>query len=136
VGKTREPAPPSARRRSRYTIDRFFHFVSPKTRKHLEAEWAEGNLLRVCTLPRDALPVVLLMAAYAKTYDVDIVDDYEHLLSRFQDELTQYGTVNHYDLYLCSSVVVNYENYRPTGRESLIEIGMNRFWDELFGEPL
>lgn len=88
-----------------YTVTRFFSNCSDKTRKLLNKAFKDGDQLAAAAIPKDALPAILILAAYALRIDIELVDDYAELLERTREAL-KIGGVHHPDLFLASSICI------------------------------
>lgn len=119
-----------------YTTQRFLSCCTDSTRRLLKEAWAAGDMLVASEIPRDALPVVIIMAGYGYAHGVAIVDDWSLLCERFQEDIRQFGALYHPDLWFASCIVINAINSRPTGFDTFHQLGIHEIWTELTGDSL
>jgi len=88
-----------------YDAKRFLSSCTPKTAKAIDAVWKAGEQLVADAVPREALPAVLILAAWGRRVDVEIVDDYDALLERTSTALKD-GNLHHPDLFFVSCICI------------------------------
>ena len=122
------PTPVPVTGPERYTATRFLSDCCDETYWYLVGQWSEGNQLTTNRVPVDGVPAVLILAAYAREYGVELVDDYEALIQRFQDHVSE---CNHPDKYLASCICILYERDQVPDDESFEQVGIPTIYEEL-----
>lgn len=120
--------------REKYTVARFFSECEARTRDTLMKALRSGYKLAARKVPRDGLPCVVILAAYARACEVDLVDDYDVLVSRLDDALAYEGQVKHPDLFFASSIrILATAPGRPSlpSIEAFHGIWVHEIYDEL-----
>lgn len=125
----RESAPVPTLGPGRYTPDRFLSNCSDETYWYLVNSWKEGNQLIVDEIPIDGLPAVVILAAYARLYGVDLVDDYKALLDAYWWNVAE---VFHPDKFFASCIIHLDEYGAAPELESFQTIHIERIYEELF----
>ncbi len=112
--------------RDKYTVARFFSECEAGTRDVLIKALRSGFKLAARKVPRDGLPCIVILAAYARACEVDLVDDYDVLIDRLENALMSEGAVKHPDLFFASSCRIL---HTAPGRPSLPAIeGFHSIW--------
>lgn len=124
----REPAQPATVGPARYTVARFLSNCSPESAAYLHENWAEGNQLSSDEVPTDALPCVVMFAAYARQYGVELVDDYSRLLDRYWEEISEFF---HPDKFFSSCIVILDETGNAPTEEAFESINIPKLYEEL-----
>lgn len=120
-----------------YTSKRFFSNCSGETEQMLREAWDAGNVLTVEDLPPDAVPCVVIIAGFARLYQLEIVDDYELLLGYLQQECAKdTDRIQHPDMFFASSILQMFLRDEEVTLEGFRSIGVPQLWAEFFGEPL
>ena len=114
--------------RSRFTVERFLSDCCEETRTFLVKQWGLNNVLNPSTIPVDGLPPVIILAAYARTYEVDLTTDYDYLIDRYQERMSE---VCHPDKYLCSCIVILHGRGQFPGDEAFEAINIPNIYEEL-----
>ncbi len=122
------PAPVRPVGRARYTVERFLSDCSEPTRQWLLDQWGEGNQLRVDDIPPDALPPVLILAAYGLTYEVDLVDDFDALIEKYCEEEDY---IFHPDKFMASCIIILDEKGQMPSQEAFDAINLEAIYEEL-----
>lgn len=115
--------------RARFTVERFLSNCSPATKEYLLENWAESNQLLVEEIPPDGLPPVVILAAFTRLYDVELVDNYDELLNKYWWESPD---IFHPDKFFASSVCIMDENGTSPDLESFEAINIPTIYEELF----
>lgn len=126
----REPAPVPVVGPGRYTATRFLSDCSDETYWFLVNSWKEGDQLDSHGVPVDGLPAVVILAAYARQYGVDLVDDYVALLDRYWETLKE---TNHPDKFFASCIVILDETGQAPDEASFETIRVPDIYEELLG---
>lgn len=113
----------------RFTVERFMSNCTDATKKFLIHNWKEGNQLVARKVPVDGLPVVLIIAAYARDYDVELVDDYEALIQRYLDHVDQCW---HPDKFMASCITILYERGLSPSDEAFEAVKIPELYEEFF----
>jgi hypothetical protein len=117
-----------------YTVERFLSSCQPKLAKSLKALWAEGGQLAAAKVPESAIVPVIIIAAYGKKQDIELVDDYDALLEAFR-ELTKGGACfQHPDTFFASSICIMAARGQDVSLGGFESIGVPDIYEELFGE--
>jgi hypothetical protein len=112
----------------RYTGARFLSNCAPDSEEWLREQWTEGNQLRSEQIPVDALPPVLILACYAREYGVELTDDYDLLLSRYDDNI---ASVFHPDKFFASSISLLAGRGQVPSDEAFESIHIPTIYEEL-----
>ena len=124
----REPAPAPTLGPARYTATRFLSDCSDETYWFLVNNWKEGDQLDSYGIPVDGLPAVVILAAYARQYGVDLVDDYVALLDRYWETLKE---TYHPDKFFASCIVILDETGQSPDEVSFETIRIPSIYEEL-----
>jgi hypothetical protein len=117
----------------RFTVERFLSNCEPSSVEALRAAWSSGFQLAARRVPRDALPAVVILAAYAYANEIALVDDYEVLLDRFSESLD--GSIHHPDLFFASACRIIFDKIGGAPSSTAFEsIGVPGIYNELMGE--
>lgn len=103
------PAPVRPTGRARFTVERFFEDCCEQTATMLKKAWKRGDQLVSARVPVDGLPCVLILAAYAKVYEVELVDDFDALVERYEEHV---GEFSHNDKFMGSCICIVWGNTR------------------------
>lgn len=120
--------PPRKMGRARYTVDRFFEDCCEETINTLRKAWEEGDQLASTRVPIDGLPCVLLLATYARLYGVSLVDDYDALIERYQENV---GDFSHNDKFFSGCICILYARGQYPGEEAFESINIPAIYEEL-----
>lgn len=113
----------------RYNATRFLSDCCDSTWAFLKGEWAEGNQLGSRKVPVDALPAVVILSSYARQYGVELVDDFDALLERYNDNMRE---CSHPDKFFASCVVILSERGQVPDDASFESIRIPEIYEELF----
>lgn len=113
----------------RYHSARFLADCDPATEAMLRKTWAAGDQLVVRMVPVDALPAVVILAAYAKEYGVALVDDHDALLLRYWEHLKE---CSHNDKFLASCICILAGNGQAPSDEAFASVNVPGIYEELF----
>lgn len=127
--KATAPAPPTGPKR--FTAARFLSNCSDRSQEYLTTNWRNYEQLNSDEVPTDALPAVVIIACYARTYGVDLVDDYTRLLDRYWEEIDE---CFHPDKFFASCIVILDETEQVPDDLSYETIGIPAIYEELFPE--
>lgn len=116
-----------------YTVERFVHGIGdPLLKETILLALASGYQLTADAIPDQALPVVLILACYAKYHeDVDLVDDYELLLEAQREAFRSSGNCAHPDLFFASCICILDTHGQYPSRAAFSDIGVPILFDEL-----
>lgn len=116
-----------------YTVERFVHGIGdPIVKESVLLALASGYQLTADAIPDQALPVVVMLAAWAKHYeDVDLVDDYEMLLEAQREAFRSCGNCAHPDLYLASCICILDAQGQYPSRAGFEDVGIPAIFEEL-----
>lgn len=124
-----EPAgPPPTIGPARFTVARFLSDCCEETRTFLIEQWSEGNQLVARRVPVDGLPPVVILSAYAREYGVELVDDYDALLERYQENIAD---CCHPDKFMASCICILKERYQVPEDEAYEVINIPKIYEEL-----
>lgn len=115
--------------RARYGVTRFLSNCSDDSYWYLVNNWKEYNQLVVEEIPDDAIPAVVILACYARQYEVEIVDNYSGLLDLYWDNV---GRLRHPDKFFASCILILDEYGRVPGEEAFESINIPNIYEELF----
>lgn len=113
-----------------YSMDRFFGNVPPKIVKQIKAACAEGEQFSYDAIPDDAVPCFVILAAFGRRIDVEIVDDYEALCERFKTAKSH----KHPDLFLASGIIIMEGRGQEVTLGMFVELGIDKLFEQLYGE--
>lgn len=116
-----------------YSGTRFLSDCSKKVAKALRDAWSDGEQLATEAVPKEALPAVLILAAWGLRIDIEIVDDYDTLLDRTEQALKD-GNVHHPDLFFASSIIIMARRGQELSLGGFELIGVPGIFIEFFGE--
>jgi hypothetical protein len=116
----------------KYTVERFLSACSKQTVKTLRAAWKEGDQLAADKVPKDALPAVLILAAWGRRCDMELVDDYDVLLKRTRAAMTD-GSVNHPDLFFASGILIMHERGEDAVIGGFVQLNIDGIFNDLLG---
>jgi hypothetical protein len=122
------PAALPLRGSERYCVDRFLGDCSDETYKFLKAQWMEGNQLFASRIPVDGLPPVVMLAAYARLYSVELVDDYDLLIERYQCHIKE---CYHPDKFFSSCISILADRGQYPELESFEILNIPNIYEEL-----
>lgn len=130
MARSRRGAQPPAEEAGpvRYTQERLFWDVDADTVKALRQVWKDGEQLATEALPDCAVCCVLLLAAYAKRFDVELVDDYDALIERACDGK------HHPDLFFISCIRILHQRGEAPTLGAFVQIGIPDLYEDLVGE--
>ena len=116
-----------------YTVERFVHGIGDVLLKDaLLRALASGYQLTADAIPDQALPPVLMLAAYAKYYeDVDLVDDYELLVEAQREAFRSSGNCAHPDLFFASCICILDAQGMFPSKAAFQDIGVPAIFEEL-----
>jgi len=114
-----------------YTADRFLDGMSKKLAQGLRKAWAAGGQLVSEKVPKEALPAVLILAAWGERIEVQIVDDYEVLLERTRQAFKDNG-LHHPDLFFASAICIMAERGQELTVGSFETINIPNLFNEFF----
>jgi hypothetical protein len=115
--------------RARYHATRFLADCTDATERFLRAAWASGDQLVARRVPVDGLPAVVIMAAYAKDYGSELVDDFDALLERYKENVLN---CSHNDKFFASCICILSERYQSPSDEAYESINVPGIYEELF----
>lgn len=116
----------------RYTQERLFWGCDPDTVKALRGVWKEGDQLATESVPEDALCVVVMMAAWARRFGADLVDDYELLLQRARDAMARME-LHHPELFFVSCICILYQRNEEPTVGGFEQVGIPNHYETLIG---
>lgn len=125
------PAPQPATGPDRYTVERFLCNCCERSKEYIIQNCKEYEQFIADEVPTDALPVLVILASYARQHGVDLVDDYVHLLDRYWDELEHHY---HPDKFFASCIVILDETDQVPSPESFETINVPNLYDQLYPE--
>lgn len=116
-----------------YTVERFLHGIGdPVLKECLIVALGSGYQLTADAIADQALPVVVILAAYAKYHeDVDLVDDYELLLEAQREAFGSAGNCAHPDLYLASCICILDSQGMAPSRAAFEDVAVPTIFTEL-----
>lgn len=120
--------PPRPTGKARFTVERFLSDCCEKTRKYLVGQWKQGNQLVARKVPFDGLPPVVILAAYAKLYGVELVDDYDALLDRYRENIEE---CCHPDKFFSSCILLLADRGQIPSDEAFESINVPNLYEEL-----
>ena len=113
----------------RFTVFRFLSDCADATREYLLAQWAEGNQLESGRVPVDGLPPVVILATYARSYGVELVDDFEVLIDKYRDNIRDCA---HPDKFFASCCSLLFDRGMYPDEVSFQSINIPSIYEELF----
>jgi len=115
--------------RERYTPQRFMSDCCDETYKMLVDAWCEGSQLVARRVPVDGLPCVLIMASYLRGFDIDLVDDFDALVFRYDEHITECA---HPDKFFASCISILHRRYLRPGDEAFEMVRVPSIYEEMF----
>ena len=113
----------------RYTPERFVSDCSPESQAMLTKTWKRGEQLAARRVPVDALPCVVIMASYLRTYDVELVDDFDALLDRYSDNVAD---CCHPDKFFASCIKILHLRLLSPSPEAFESIRIHEIYEAMF----
>jgi hypothetical protein len=118
--------------RAVYSVKRFLGNCTTATAKGLRKAWADGDQLAAAGVPVDGLPAVVILAAWGRRTNIDLVDDYEELLTRTRDAFNK-CSLRHPDLFLASCICILASRGEAPTVGSFEQISIPAIFQELLG---
>lgn len=115
--------------RGRLTPERFLSDCSPETRSFLTKAWKRGDQLVASRVPVDGLACVVIMAAFLRTYSVNLVDDFDALIDRFEMYVKD---IAHPDKFFASCIGILNRRFQQPDEEAFDSINIPAIYEELF----
>jgi hypothetical protein len=128
----RSTQPPEDHGPVRYTQERLFWGIDADTVKQLKALWKEGEQLEAADLPTECLCCVIMLAAWAHRFEVELVDDYDALLQRARDAMQAYE-LHHPDMFFVSCTCILAQRGEAPTLGSFEQIGIPEHYENLIG---
>lgn len=116
---------------SRFTVERFLSAMPKDVALNVRLAWEGGFQVRAAKVPEVALPAVLILAAYARRDEVELVDDYDLLVERMRDAVSDFGLTSHPDLFMASCICILHARGELPSFESFEAIGLPSIYTKL-----
>jgi len=113
----------------RYTVARFLSDASDASYAWLRGQWGDGNQLFARKVPVDVLPAVVIMSGYCRLYEIELVDDFDVLLERFQENIADCA---HHDKFFASCIAILHERGLFPDLEGYESINIPAIYEEIF----
>lgn len=114
---------------ARFTPARFLSSCCEESAATISKAWKRGDQLVSRRVPVDALPCVVIMASYLRTYDVELVDDFDKLIERYDDHISE---VFHPDKFLASCISILHKRYQAPSAEAFESIHIHDVYEAMF----
>lgn len=116
----------------RYSQDRLFWGIDLDTVKALKQVWKDGEQLATEAVPDEAVCCVIMLAAYAKRFSVELVDDYDTLLERARAGM-EASRMHHPDLFFVSCICILAKRDECPTLGGFEQVGITEHYETLIG---